>query len=39
MPCILTYMWNKKKKKQQQLNTQIQGTDWWLPEAGVGVWD
>ena len=33
----LTYMWNRKGKQKTKSNSQVQRTDWWLPEVGEGV--
>ena len=33
----LTYMWNLKTKPETNaLSSEIQRTDWWVSEAGVG---
>lgn len=34
MPYDFTYMWNLKTKQTNQKQTQIQGTNWQLPEQG-----
>ena len=37
MPYDVIHMWNMKKNKETKLNSQIQRTDWWLPEVGWQV--
>ena len=34
-PYDLTYMWNLKQK--QKLSSNVQRTDWWLPEVQGGL--